>query len=114
MREIDDKNNNREILKCKLPVFACFTAKWCRSCYPTCLIAGELANSYKDKGKFVKVDVDKNPELKNEFHILTIPAILIFPNSKIIDKRIGYQERLSLKRLLDSLTSLSQSKSDNK
>jgi thioredoxin 1 len=104
MREITDKDFEREVLKCKLPVFTCFTAEWCRSCYPTCLLAAELAEKYGDKIKFVKVDVEKSPEISARYRVIALPAILIFRDSQPMRKLVGFQDRRSLKRLLDSVT----------
>lgn len=104
MKEITDKDFDREVLKCKLPVFTCFTAEWCRSCYPTCLLADELAKRYGDRTKFVRVDTDKSPEVSARYHITVLPTILVFHNSRPVKKLIGFQDHKSLKRLLDSVT----------
>ncbi|MBN1375681.1 MAG: thiol reductase thioredoxin [Dehalococcoidia bacterium] len=110
IKEIKDEDFNGEVLKCKLPVLACFTAEWCRSCYPTCLIADELAKRYEGSVKFVKINVDRSPEVSTRFRITTMPTILVFSNSQLLEKRIGFQERGVLKRLLDNVTSLPEDK----
>jgi len=103
MKEATDKNFESEVLKCKYPVFACFTADWCRPCYPTCLLATELVEKYRDKVKFVKVNIDKNPELSTRYHIIPLPTILIFRDSQTVKKLVGFQNKKSLKRLIDSV-----------
>ncbi|MBC8275625.1 MAG: hypothetical protein H8E40_11750 [Chloroflexi bacterium] len=105
MKEITDKDFEREVLKCKLPVFTCFTAEWCRSCYPTCLLADELVKRYGGSAKFVRMDVDKSPEVSARYRVIALPTILIFRDSQPVKKRIGFQDRKSLKRLLDSVIS---------
>jgi len=105
MKEIRDKDFEREVLKCKLPVFTCFTTEWCRSCFPTCLLADELAERYSGRAKFVRMDVDKCPAVPAKYHVIALPTILIFRDSQPVKKRIGFQDRRSLKRLLDSVTS---------
>jgi thioredoxin 1 len=105
MREIADQDFEREVLKCKFPVFACFTAEWCRSCYPTCLLAGELAERYDDRVKFVRVDIEKSPEVSANYRVNVLPTILVFRNSQPVKKLVGFQERKLLKRLLDSVIS---------
>ena len=103
MNEITDKDFEREVLQCELPVFTCFTAKWCRSCYPTCLLADELVDKYTGRARFAKVDVDKSPELAARYRVTVMPTILVFHNSQPVKKLIGFQDRKSLKRLLDSV-----------
>lgn len=104
MREITDKDFEREVLKCKLPVFTCFITDWCRSCYPTCLLADELAERYGDRVKFVRVDIEKSPEVSARYRVIALPTILVFRNSQPVKKLVGFQDRNSLKRLLDSVT----------
>jgi thioredoxin 1 len=108
MKEITDKYFDREVLKCELPVFTCFTTEWCRSCYPTCLLADELAEKYVGRIKFVRVDTDKSPEVSARYRITVMPTILVFHNSRPVKKLVGFQDRKSLKRLLDSMTARSK------
>jgi len=104
MKEITDKDFESEVLKCKLPVFTCFTTEWCRSCYPTCLLADELVERYIGRAQFVRVDIDKSPEVSAKYRIIVLPTILVFHNSRPVKKLVGFQDRKSLKRLLDSVT----------
>ena len=105
MREITGQDFEREVLKCKFPVFTCFTAEWCRSCYPTCLLAGELAERYGDRVNFVRVAAEKSPEVSARYRVIALPTILVFRNSKPLKKLVGFQDRKSLKRLLGSVIS---------
>jgi len=103
MKEITDKDFEREVLQCELPVFTCFTAQWCRSCYPTCLLADELVEKYTGRARFAKVDVDKSPEVAARYRVTVMPTILVFHNNQPVKKLIGFQDRKSLKRLLDNV-----------
>jgi thioredoxin 1 len=103
LKEITDKDFEREVLKCELPVFTCFTAEWCRSCYPTCLLADELVERYSGRVKFIRMDVDKSPEVSAGYRVVVLPTILVFHNSQPVKKLVGFQDRKSLKRLLDSV-----------
>lgn len=101
--EITEQNFNDEVLKSDLLVFSCFTAHWCHSCYPTCLIADELARQYEGKIKFIKVDTEKCPEISARYHVRALPSIVIFQNSQVEKVLPGYQEKASLRDLLDAL-----------
>jgi thioredoxin 1 len=104
MKEITSKDFETEVLKCELPVFSCFTTEWCRSCYPTCLLADELAEKYAGRAKFVRLDIDKSPEVAASYRIVVLPTIIVFHDSQPVKKLVGFQDRKSLKRLLDSVT----------
>jgi thioredoxin 1 len=109
MKEITDQDFESEVLECQIPVFACFTAQWCASCYPTCLLADELFNKYEGRVKFVKVDVEKIPHISAGYHITAVPTILIFKDSQPMKTLLGFQDRRALRALLNSLTNESDS-----
>jgi len=103
MIEINERDFDKEVLECKLPVFTCFTTSWCQACFPTCFVADELANRYEGRIKFVRMDQEKVPEISAEYHITVAPSIILFQDSQIIKKLLGYQDKVTLRDLLDAL-----------
>ena len=103
MKEITDRDFNREVLECQIPVFTCFTTRWCHSRYPTCLFGDELANEYEGRVKFVKVDVEEIPHVSGGHRIIAVPTILIFKDSQPVKTLLGIQDRRSLRTLLNSV-----------
>ena len=104
VKEITEQDFDKEVLEGKLPVFACFTTEWCHSCYPTCLLADELSNEYEGRVKFVKIDVGKIPHVSAGYRIVAVPTILIFKDAQPVKTLLGFQNRSSLRRLLNSVT----------
>ena len=104
LTEVTEQNFDEEVLNSDLPVFACFTASWCSSCFPTCFVADELANRYEERIKFVRIDKEKVPEISDEYHITVVPSIILFQDSQMIKKLLGYQEERALRDLLDALS----------
>lgn len=104
MIEVTERDFDREVLECGLPVFACFTARWCHSCYPTCLLADQLVKKFDGSVKFVRLDMEKSPEIAERYHVITVPTILLFQGSQMVKKLIGFQELSSLIALLNSVT----------
>lgn len=101
VNEITGPDFDELVLQSELPVFICFTTSNCSSCFPTCLVANSLAEEYAQRVKFVKCSVDNSPELAARYGIVVSPTIVIFQNSEIVKKLVGFQERHSLKRLLE-------------
>ncbi|MFC2014104.1 thioredoxin family protein [Chloroflexota bacterium] len=101
MKEITDQDFDREVLKCELPVLACFTTRWCHSCYSMRLFTEELASKYDGRVKFVKVDKEESPEVSDRYNVVVVPTILIFKDSQPVKKRLGFQDRSSLRCLLN-------------
>ena len=103
MKEITERDFDKEVLECELPVFACFTTGWCHSCYPTCLFADELFKEYDGSVKFVRLDTEKSPEIAERNHVIAVPTILIFQESQEVKRLLGFQDKWSLRPLLNSV-----------
>lgn len=103
MTEFIEQDFEREVLQCKLPVFTCLTTKWCHSCYPACLFADQLAKEYDGKVKFVRVDIEESPEIAERYHVIAVPTILLFHNSQAVKRLLGFQDRASLRDVLESV-----------
>jgi len=103
LTEVTEQNFDEEVLNSKLPVFACFTTSWCRACFPACFVADELANRYEERIKFVRIDREKAPEISDEYHIAVVPSIILFQDSQMIKKLLGYQEERALRDMLEAL-----------
>jgi thioredoxin 1 len=103
MKEINGRDFEREVLECQIPVFTCFTTRWCHSCYPTCLLGDELENEYEGRVKFVKVDVEKIPRVLARYRIIAVPTIMIFKDSQSVRTLLGFQDKWSLRPLLSSV-----------
>jgi len=108
LTEVTEQNFDEEVLNSDLPVFACFTTSWCSSCFPTCFVADELANRYEGRIKFVRMDQEKVPRMSVEYNITVVPSIILFQDSKMVKKLLGYQEERALRELLDALVAGSE------
>ena len=49
----------------------------------------QLADTYKMSARFLKVDIDSNPLLKERYGVMELPTILFFQNGTIIDHVSG-------------------------
>ncbi len=103
LTDVTEQNFDEEVLKCELPVFACFTARWCHTCYPTCLVSAELTEEYNSRVKFVRVDVEESPETAERYHITAVPTILVFQDSQEVKRLLSFQDRSYLTSILDTL-----------
>jgi thioredoxin 1 len=103
MMYVTDRDFDKEVLDCRLPVFTCFTAQWCHTCYHTCLFADQLVEKYDGKVKFVRVDIEESSEIAERYHIIPVPTILLFQDSQPVKKLVGFQDLGLLKAMLNSV-----------
>ena len=88
MLKILNKNDNYdELIKNEL-VLVDFFAEWCGPCKMLIPHLEKLSSEFD----VIKVNVDEFPELARRYAIMSIPALYVFKNGKIVDKKIGYLE----------------------
>jgi thioredoxin 1 len=84
-----DKNTFKtEVLDYKEAVMVDFYADWCGPCKMTGSVIEELSEELKQV-KFVKVNVDQNPELTSQYQIFSIPTFLIIKDGQVINQLVG-------------------------
>jgi thioredoxin 1 len=80
---------DNEVIKSDKVVITDFWAPWCVPCKMVAPVLDELAGDYPDKLKIAKINVDEEGELAAEYNIVSIPALLIFKDGKIVDQQVG-------------------------
>lgn len=88
MIQITKDTFKTEVENYKGTVFVDFYAEWCGPCKLTTPIIEEISKEMKDV-KFVKVDVDQNPELASQFSVFSIPTFIILKNGKPVHQFVG-------------------------
>ena len=82
------------------PVLIDFFATWCGPCKILSPILDELAEEYKDKVEFYKIDVDQNKSIAESYGVMGIPSIKIFKKGEIIEELTGLQQKEVLNDIL--------------
>jgi len=102
--EVVDKTKFEEVvLKYEKPVVAKFTASWCGACRQMASIYENAADKYKDKVRFVEVDVDKAEEISKEYEIKGIPAFLYFKDGKETNRIAGAMDAEEFSKTVEKL-----------
>jgi thioredoxin 1 len=78
-----------EVLDCALPVLVDFWAEWCGPCQMFAPVLEALAEAYRGKLKVVRINVDEEPELSEQFEVMTIPTLILFRAGAALDSRSG-------------------------
>ncbi len=99
--EVRDDNFDQEVMKAAMPVVVDFWADWCAPCRMIAPIVEDLAKEYDGKVKFVKLDVDANPNVSMKYSIRSIPTLLIFKGGKPVGQVIGAVPKSVLKKRVE-------------
>jgi len=100
---VNKDNFKQEVVEEKGVVLVDFYADWCGPCRMTAPIIDELSQQLTGI-KFVKVNVDENPDLASQYQIFSIPTFLIFKNGEVISSLVGVQSKESFLNELKKFT----------
>jgi thioredoxin 1 len=98
-----EKSFQADVLDSKDPVFVDFYAPWCGPCKKMDPIVVELSKEFDGKMKFVKIDVDDNGKLAEQFNIESIPTFIIYQKGKEVDRKAGLAEKADLTKKVEAL-----------
>lgn len=87
--KVSKDNFEAEVLKSDLPVLVDFWAEWCGPCKVIGPILSELAVANDGKFKVAKVNVDEEPELAQQYGIMSIPTMKFFKGGQIVGEIVG-------------------------
>ena len=96
-------NFKKEVLEEEKTVVLDFYADWCGPCKMQSPILDELSNDEKNI-KVVKVNVDEEPDLAEQYNIMSIPTILIFKQGKNTKQFVGLTPKEELVKVCQKIT----------
>lgn len=96
---INNHNFQEEVIHSEKPVLVDFWASWCGPCRMVGPIIDEIAKENPDI-KVCKVNVDEEPELANEFHIMSIPTLVVMKDGQVLRQSMGAKPKSQILDLL--------------
>lgn len=96
-----NKNNFREeIVNADKPVLIDFWAAWCNPCRMFSPIIDQVAEENTDKVKVVKINIDEEPELAEQFGVMSIPTLVFIKNGEIVSTSVGLKPKVAVEEMI--------------
>ncbi|MEM9328406.1 MAG: thioredoxin [Bacteroidota bacterium] len=94
------KGKFKKIINDGRPVLVDFHATWCGPCHTQAPILKQVSAELGEKTRIVKIDVDKNQILAQQYQVRSIPTLILFKNGKPVWRHSGVAQKRQLVSLI--------------
>ena len=88
-KDVTTASFKADVLDSEKPVLVDFWAEWCGPCRMVSPILDQIGEEYADKITIVKVNVDNEPGLAQQYGITGIPALQVFKGGVVVKSMVG-------------------------
>lgn len=101
MTELTHDNFAAEAEQTQIPVLIDFFSEKCSPCKAMGIVFDSLAEQYHSRCKFCKVDVDAQADLARQFHILSVPTLVLLDRGEVVQRIRGYHSKQDILKILN-------------
>jgi thioredoxin 1 len=99
---LTEKNFDEVLVATEGLVMVDFWAEWCGPCRAIAPVLEELAEASEGRVMLMKVNVDENHGLAARYGIQSIPTILFFRESAVVDRVLGAAPKALLQSIVNA------------
>ena len=97
-----NKENFDSVKNSSKAVLLDFYADWCGPCRMVSPIVEDIA-AENPQYLIGKINVDKEPELAQQFKVLSIPTLAVIKNGAVINRSVGARPKTEILAMLESV-----------
>ena len=97
--KINKENFEQEILHSEKKVLLDFYADWCGPCRMLGPIVDESADEHPEY-KVCKINVDEENELAAAYDVMSIPALFVIEDGKVVNESLGVKPKAQILEML--------------
>ncbi len=106
LADVSDQNFDAEVLQSDKPAIVDFWAEWCAPCRQISPIIHDLAGTYGDRIKVVKMNIDDNPNTPGKYGVRAIPTVLAFQGGQVVEQITGARPKAAFEKMIEKLVQL--------
>ena len=103
VQKVTAQDFSREVFFSPVPVVVDVYADWCGPCRAIAPLLERLAQVYAGRVKFVKVNIDDDPEVAEVYRIQGVPTLLFFRDGQLAGRVVGLADPRDLVTKIDRL-----------
>lgn len=93
-------NDFNEIIKDSKPTLVDFFATWCGPCKMQSPILEQVKNALGDAVNIIKVDIDRNQALAQQYRVMSVPTLIVFKDGEALWRGYGVHQAEQLESKL--------------
>ncbi len=98
LSKLTDADFKRDVVNAEGRVVVDFYADWCGPCHQVAPALEELSSKWEGDVRFVKVNIDENPQLAQAYRVFSIPTIMLFEGGKVVAQTMGVRPAYAIER----------------
>lgn len=79
----------KDLIDGEQPLLVDFFAEWCGPCKTQAPLLKQAKDKLGDNVRIIKIDVDKNPEVAQQFQVQGVPTLILFKKGQIKWRQSG-------------------------
>jgi thioredoxin len=100
--KVTDASFEADVLKSPGTVLVDYWAEWCGPCKMISPLLDESAPGYAGRLTIAKLNVDDNPKTPSQYHVRSIPTLMLFRNGQPVATQVGALSKSQLAAFIES------------
>jgi thioredoxin 1 len=99
--QVTDATFASDVLGSSVPVLVDYWAEWCGHCKMISPMLEESAANYAGRLTLAKLNVDENPKAPSQYHVRSIPTLMLFKGGQPVATKVGALSKSQLAAFIE-------------